>query len=77
MFDDLDYAIVVATVIALAWLRSRWNWVDDCNVWVSLYSFECIRVEGELKNRCTLPIYSTLNSIQSATIIRPVFELFL
>ena len=47
MFDDLDYAIVVATVIALAWLRSRWNWVDDCNVWVLLYSFECIRVEGE------------------------------
>ena len=27
--DYLDYAIVVATVSALAWLISRWNWVDD------------------------------------------------
>ena len=28
----MDRVIVVATVITLAWLRSRWNWVDDCNV---------------------------------------------
>ena len=31
MFDYLNYAIVVATVIAVAWLRSTWNWVDDYN----------------------------------------------
>ena len=30
----------------------------------------------QLKNRRTLPIYSTLHSKQSVIILRPVFELF-
>ena len=32
VIDHLDYAIVVATVIALAWLGSRWDRVGDNNV---------------------------------------------
>ena len=53
--------------------REAWKKVND----QKLPPLQLPLVPTVLKNRCALPRYSTLNSIQSATIIRPVFELFL
>ena len=31
MFENLEYAFVIARVIAKAWLRWSLAWVDECN----------------------------------------------